>query len=66
MNVPPPAPPSGPATYDDGLGEYPPLDDKDVDCDNIRHRVRVTGPDPHRLDDDGDGIGCESYGPPPR
>ena len=38
---------------------YPP----DVDCDQIRALgiapVRVTGSDPHRLDGDGDGFGCE-------
>jgi micrococcal nuclease len=38
---------------------YPP----DVDCDYLRTRnlapVRVVGSDPHRLDGDGDGLGCE-------
>jgi endonuclease YncB( thermonuclease family) len=38
---------------------YPP----DLDCEDIRDRglapVRVTGSDPHRLDGDGDGFGCE-------
>jgi hypothetical protein len=38
---------------------YPP----DVDCDDIRALgiapVRVVGADPHRLDGDGDGFGCE-------
>lgn len=37
---------------------YPP----DVDCDDVRARVRVVGADPHRLDGDGDGWGCERYG----
>lgn len=38
---------------------YPP----DLDCDDIRARaldpVRVLGSDPHRLDGDRDGLGCE-------
>lgn len=34
---------------------YPP----DVDCADIAGPVRVTGPDPHRLDADGDGTACE-------
>jgi micrococcal nuclease len=38
---------------------YPP----DVDCDYLRDRglapVRVVGSDPHRLDGEGDGFGCE-------
>jgi micrococcal nuclease len=39
---------------------YPP----DLDCADIRARgittpVRVVGSDPHRLDGDGDGLGCE-------
>lgn len=38
---------------------YPP----DIDCDYLRERdlapVRIAGSDPHRLDGDGDGLGCE-------
>jgi hypothetical protein len=34
----------------------------DLDCGDIGRRVRVTGSDYHRLDADGDGWGCESYG----
>lgn len=38
---------------------YPP----DIDCQYLRDRnlapVRVIGSDPHRLDGDGDGLGCE-------
>ena len=34
----------------------------DLDCSDIRRKVRITGPDYHRLDADGDGWGCESYG----
>lgn len=37
---------------------YPP----DVDCADVGARVRVVGADPHNLDADGNGIGCESYG----
>jgi len=33
----------------------------DLDCSDIRRKVRITGPDYHRLDRDGDGWGCESY-----
>jgi hypothetical protein len=28
----------------------------------IGHRVVITGPDYHRLDADGDGDGCDSFG----
>ena len=34
----------------------------DLDCSDIRRKVRVLPPDYHRLDADGDGWGCESYG----
>jgi hypothetical protein len=34
---------------------YPP----DLDCSDVNGPINVTGPDPHRLDADGDGIGCE-------
>lgn len=44
---------------DDGLGEYPAWNGIDLDCPDIGHPVRVTGPDPHRLDHDGNGVGCE-------
>lgn len=33
----------------------------DLDCADIGQSVMITGPDYHRLDADGDGIGCESY-----
>jgi hypothetical protein len=35
---------------------YPP----DVDCGDLSSSVRVVGSDPHGLDRDGDGFGCES------
>jgi len=37
---------------------YPP----DVNCADIGRSVRIIGSDPHKLDRDGDGYGCESYG----
>ncbi len=40
---------------------YPP----DLNCSDIGHGVLVTGSDPHGLDLDGNGHGCESYGPAP-
>lgn len=33
----------------------------DLDCGDIRFRVRVIGNDPNNFDADGDGLGCESY-----
>ena len=44
---------------DDGLGEYPAWNGVDLDCDDVGRPVRVTGPDRHRLDGDGNGVGCE-------
>lgn len=56
------APPSGKCdpNYSGGcVPPYPP----DLDCADIRALgiapVRVVGSDPHRLDGDGDGLGCE-------
>ena len=39
-------------------------DANDLDCGDIRKVVylRTPGQDPYRLDNDGDGVGCESYG----
>lgn len=36
----------------------------DLDCGDLRRvvQLRVPGRDPYRLDADGDGVGCESYG----
>jgi hypothetical protein len=41
---------------------YPAWNGVDLDCPDVGRRVRVTGSDPHRLDRDGDGWGCEKYG----
>jgi hypothetical protein len=42
--------------YDPCVPPYPP----DLDCAEVRGPVTVSGPDPHGLDRDGDGVGCES------
>lgn len=34
----------------------------DLDCSDVRRRVWVGSDDPHHLDGDGDGWGCESWG----
>jgi micrococcal nuclease len=49
-----------PSYPDDCIPPAPP----DLDCASIGHRVRVdqSHGDPHRLDADRDGWGCESYG----
>jgi hypothetical protein len=39
---------------------YPAYDGEDLDCSDIGHPVRVDGADPHGLDRDGDGVGCEA------
>lgn len=41
--------------YDPCVPPYPP----DVDCDDVGRTVSVTGSDPHGLDADGNGRGCE-------
>jgi hypothetical protein len=43
------------AGYARCIPAYPP----DLDCGDIGFTVTVTGDDPHRLDADGDGYGCE-------
>lgn len=40
---------------------YPAWNGIDLDCPDVGHKVRVVGADPHRLDRDGDGWGCERY-----
>jgi hypothetical protein len=58
--APPPAQNCDPAYPDDCLRSPPP----DLDCADIGHRVTVDHSygDPHRLDADRDGIGCDRYG----
>jgi hypothetical protein len=41
-------------------GAYPSYNGQDLDCSDVGHPVQVNGADPHGLDADGDGIGCES------
>ncbi|HEV3052411.1 MAG TPA: hypothetical protein VGX50_19015 [Longimicrobium sp.] len=54
-----PSPVPSPLT-DDGVGEYPPWNGDDLNCPDVGHPVRVIdGYDPHGLDRDGDGIGCD-------
>ncbi len=45
------------AGYSPCVPTYPP----DLNCADIGEKVEVTGDDPHGLDRDGDGVGCESY-----
>jgi hypothetical protein len=33
----------------------------DIDCKDIRHKVRVVGKDVYHFDADHNGVGCESY-----
>lgn len=54
----PPEKPEPPADTDDSYPPGPPPG-PDVDCDDLPGPVRVGPDDPHRLDADGDGIGCE-------
>jgi hypothetical protein len=42
--------------YSPCVPPYPP----DVDCPDVNGPITVTGDDPHRLDADNDGVGCES------
>lgn len=35
----------------------------DIDCDQVVGTTLVGPNDPHRLDADGDGVGCEPYTP---
>jgi hypothetical protein len=39
---------------------YPAWVGVDLDCADVGHPVRVIGDDPHGLDRDGDGWGCEA------
>ncbi|HXF98711.1 MAG TPA: thermonuclease family protein [Gaiellaceae bacterium] len=61
---PPPAAASGGRCDPGYVGACVPPYPPDLDCDDLRARglplpVRVVGADPHRLDGDGDGYGCE-------
>jgi hypothetical protein len=44
---------------DEGLAPYPAWNGYDLDCPEVGHPVSVPGADPHRLDSDNDGVGCE-------
>lgn len=44
-----------------GLEESPPWDGADLDCADIGEPVAVNDDDPHGLDRDGDGVGCETW-----
>lgn len=76
LDLPPPAPPAppgsgeppgdtDPSTTGSCHESYPgvciPPPPPDLDCGDLPHRhVRVLPPDPHNLDGDGDGTGCQS------
>ncbi len=57
--APPPAEPPGggncAAGYNPCIPPYPP----DLDCGDVNGPIYVTGSDPHGLDAEGDGVGCE-------
>jgi hypothetical protein len=60
--TPTPTPTPGGGSCDPNYAGYcVPIVSYDLDCSDIRHRVRVVGIDIHHFDSDGDGIGCESY-----
>lgn len=44
-----------------GAGAYPDYDGRDLDCSDVGHEVQVPSGDPHGLDGDRDGIGCEGW-----
>lgn len=50
---------SGPPKPSHGIPAAPSYSGRDLDCKDIGGPVRITGPDVHHLDRDGDGIGCE-------
>jgi hypothetical protein len=58
FNCAPPPPTSGSEPWNQPVSASNP----DLNCDDIRMKVWITGIDYHRLDADGDGWGCESYG----
>lgn len=59
--APAPVPLAQPATSRCEPGYRPcvPVFPPDVDCADVNGPIRVTGPDPHGLDGDGDGWACE-------
>ncbi len=59
--APQPSPPATAPAPAPAPGEPWNVPGPDLDCADIGHRVTITGPDYHRLDRDGDGIGCDSY-----
>ncbi|WP_226962376.1 MULTISPECIES: thermonuclease family protein [unclassified Streptomyces] len=56
----PPDPPAPRAPSRPDLPDGPPAGAPDVDCADLPGPVWVGEDDPHRLDRDGDGIGCEA------
>ena len=58
--------PAGAQTCDPNYIPCIPPPPPDLNCDDIGFGVRVIGPDdPHGLDRDGDGVGCESFSKAP-
>jgi resuscitation-promoting factor RpfB len=55
------APPAPVSNCDPNYSGCVPRVSYDLDCADIGYSVRVLGNDPHRLDGDNDGYGCESY-----
>jgi micrococcal nuclease len=55
------AAPAGPGCDPNYAGACVPLSSSDLDCADIGRPVAVVRSDPHRLDGDGDGRGCETY-----
>ena len=45
---------------EEGLAEYPEWSGYDLDCPDVGHPGSVPDADPHRLDRDNDGVGCEA------
>jgi hypothetical protein len=55
------APTAGAGCDPNYAGACVPISSVDLDCGDVGRRVTVIGVDIHRLDSDGDGIGCDSY-----
>lgn len=60
--VPPPVPGQQGANCDPNYTPCIPVYPPDINCGDLDFPVRVIGADPHGLDGDGDGYGCESNG----